>query len=514
LTRVRTEFGLGLISRGDVWRILARMNTPRPSLLVQLVLLPVLFFVGAKLSLALALMPGSIVMLWLPNGVLLAALLHFHMRRYGLFAVAILLAEIAADYPTYTFLEAMLFGAINLTEATLAYFLLMRWRFNSTFAGPIDLVKFLGAGPVISACVAATAAGATHIYFRNADITYLQFARVWWFSDGMGLLIVTPLVLSLWPTAAVRDSGSTLRWYDAIAVVLTLAAIGAFLMVENGELAGIRIRPVQLLPFVLYAAARLTPRATTLVLVAVSAAILYVTKNGQQPFGELPVQETVLQVQQIIFIMTISSLGLATLLAQLRANTREIEARVRERTLALHAANEQLQKLAVTDPLTGIANRRALFDTLRHEMERHRRHGHPLAVILFDIDRFKDVNDTYGHAIGDAALKHVAHISQQMIRSTDALARYGGEEFVLIAVETNRTQALQLAERVRDALRNSHVPVDHLGLRVTASFGVAMLRADDTDPEQLLRRADAALYAAKSAGRDRVVGELPPLVHV
>jgi diguanylate cyclase (GGDEF)-like protein len=289
--------------------------------------------------------------------------------------------------------------------------------------------------------------------------------------------------------------------------LLALGLIVALLLSENGMVRDLRIRPVELLPFALCAAARLTPKETTLVLVGFSAVILFITKNGQQPLGALPTQETVLQVQQIAFIMTVTSLGLTTLLAQLRANTGEIEDRVRERTLELRAVNEQLHKLAVTDSLTGLVNRRALFDLLHREMERHRRHGHEVAVIMFDVDRFKEVNDTYGHAIGDAVLRHVVGVTGRIIRGADTLGRYGGEEFVLVATETDKTQALLLAERIREALRNSELPMNHHGLRVTASFGVAILHADDAETEQMLRRADAALYAAKAAGRDRVVAE-------
>jgi len=163
--------------------------------------------------------------------------------------------------------------------------------------------------------------------------------------------------------------------------------------------------------------------------------------------------------------------------------------------------------LAHTDPLTGTLNRRALFDLLRREMERHRRHGHELAVIMFDIDHFKSVNDHYGHAVGDSVLQHVAQVAAKEVRGTDTLARYGGEEFVLVAPETDKIQALQLSDRVRVALRLDALPVRDRKLRVTASFGVALMRAQDTEPEELLQRADEALYAAKAAGRDRVMTE-------
>jgi diguanylate cyclase (GGDEF)-like protein len=172
--------------------------------------------------------------------------------------------------------------------------------------------------------------------------------------------------------------------------------------------------------------------------------------------------------------------------------------------------NEQLRRLAVTDPLTGTMNRRALFELMKREMERHLRHGHAFAVVLFDVDHFKDVNDRYGHNSGDAVLRHVATVTAHMVRSTDALARYGGEEFVIVAPETDAARALQLAERIREALQSSYVTVEDRQLAVTASFGVATLCAGDGEPEQILARADRALYAAKVGGRNQVVAD-PPL---
>jgi diguanylate cyclase (GGDEF)-like protein len=203
--------------------------------------------------------------------------------------------------------------------------------------------------------------------------------------------------------------------------------------------------------------------------------------------------------------MTATSLALCALLSQLRANTRELEMRVQERTAELTAANEALQRLIVTDPLTGLLNRRALRNLMRREFERSRRHRHDLAVIMFDLDHFKRVNDRFGHLAGDAVLSHVAGVATRSVRATDALARYGGEEFVIVAPETDPMEAQMLAERVREAIASSSVVFEGQQLAVTASFGVAFLCARDGDQDALIGRADAALYAAKGAGRNCVV---------
>jgi len=467
---------------------------------------PVLFYIGVKLSLAFAVMPEVVVMLWLPNGLVLATLVHFRLRRYAYFALLIVIAEIAADFPTFSIVEAALFGVINVLEVTIAYLLLRRWHFDPRFAAPSDIVKFLFAGPVVGAFVAACSGAAIYSYFRGTDATYFEFLRVWWFSDATGLLLVTPLILSLWPGASdTTGQHVALRWFDGIAVLLASVVVAIFLMSDKGMFHGIHVRLVLLFPFAIYAAARLTPRATIVVTVVLAAVVLSVTKNGRQPFGELPIHETVYQVQQFVFIMTAMSLGLVALLSQLRSKTRELEVRVHERTAELRAANEQLQRLAVTDPLTGLLNRRALLDLMQREMARALRHRHELAVIIFDVDRFKQVNDRYGHAAGDIVLRRMASVTAEMVRDTDILARYGGEEFVLVAPETDEAHALQLAERIRRVLQSSDVSVSADRLHVTASFGISMLRANDMTPEHILARADSALYAAKTGGRDRVI---------
>lgn len=485
------------------------MTAQVSTILIQLVLIPVLYYLGAKLSLALAVTtPEVLVTLWVPNSLLLAALFHFQLRRYAAFAAMIIVAEIAADYQTYSLAESVLFAAINLLEVTLAYLLLRRWRFDTRFTAPGDLWKFIMAGPVIGAFVSACVAATLHQYSRGGETAFLEFLRIWWFGDGLGLLILTPLFLSIWPpTAGATAERAALNWYDGVAIFGALVVMCAFLLSHRGMFLGISVRPVLLVPLTVYAAARFSIRTTTLVMTSIALIVLLVTRSGQQPFGDLPVHDTAVWAQELLFSMAIISIGLAALLSQLRANRRELETRVQERTAQLQAANAQLEKLAVTDALTGLLNRRALSDLFRREIERAQRHRRELAVIMFDVDHFKAINDRHGHSAGDAVLKQIAGIAAQSTRGTDTIARYGGEEFVLIAPETDRASALDLAERMRAALQSAEIRIDHQSLKVTASFGVAMLHGDDKKPEDVLHRADEALYAAKGAGRNRVMAE-------
>jgi len=176
---------------------------------------------------------------------------------------------------------------------------------------------------------------------------------------------------------------------------------------------------------------------------------------------------------------------------------------LKERYVKAAAQCEVLARTAHIDDLTGAYNRRHLDQTLRQAIEQAQRYARPLAAILLDIDSFKRVNDTYGHAAGDAVLIGTARVIRQQMRTTDTFGRWGGEEFLIIALETNRPQAHLLAERLRTIVAQQIYDQDG---SVTASFGVAICRADDS-AEALVGRADDALYRAKRHGRNRVEAE-------
>jgi diguanylate cyclase (GGDEF)-like protein len=177
-----------------------------------------------------------------------------------------------------------------------------------------------------------------------------------------------------------------------------------------------------------------------------------------------------------------------------------VMARTKEVLSESHSRANALTISAGTDELTGLANRRQLATTLVREIAHSRRTHTPLAVVILDIDHFKAINDTHGHAAGDDALRHTAAVLRAAIRASDLAGRWGGEEFLLVLPDADTTAALGVADRCRRALRAHHF--DDLGT-VTASFGVATLQPLD-DPETLIARADDALYAAKADGRDRV----------
>ena len=169
----------------------------------------------------------------------------------------------------------------------------------------------------------------------------------------------------------------------------------------------------------------------------------------------------------------------------------------------LHRANEDLQKLATTDGLTGLLNRRAADKRLSSEWQRARRLGHGAAMVLLDIDHFKEINDRYGHPAGDAGLRRLAAVIQSVMREMDFAARYGGEEFLVVLPETGEQGAQAFAERLRQEVAAAPVMHEEACFHMQVSLGVAITRDDEANYERWFTRADRALYRAKQGGRNR-----------
>ena len=172
-------------------------------------------------------------------------------------------------------------------------------------------------------------------------------------------------------------------------------------------------------------------------------------------------------------------------------------------TLANAASVRRLEEMATTDPMTGHLNKRALETEFEQRLRAAARFGRTLAVVVLDIDKFKNVNDTYGHSVGDVVIKGLGAVLGKCRRETDAIARFGGEEFVVVCEQTDGPGAFLLAERIREELQATIFPTEHGPLRVTCSLGVSSFPVDGDTRATLFERADQALYAAKHGGRNQ-----------
>ncbi|PKF63757.1 hypothetical protein CW745_02645 [Psychromonas sp. psych-6C06] len=183
-------------------------------------------------------------------------------------------------------------------------------------------------------------------------------------------------------------------------------------------------------------------------------------------------------------------------LAETTISRDSLQALVDERTAALEA-------LSNTDPLTNVANRRALYKRGETEFLRSKRYPSPLALLMIDCDFFKKINDTHGHLVGDHVLKQLCRTFEKEIRDVDFLARYGGEEFVILLPHCETQGAIELAKRLQQALNSTTIETDNISLTVTVSIGIALSDDDDKTFEGLLNRADESMFLAKENGRNR-----------
>ena len=165
--------------------------------------------------------------------------------------------------------------------------------------------------------------------------------------------------------------------------------------------------------------------------------------------------------------------------------------------------HETIYKMTIVDGLTGVNNKRFLMETLEREIPRARRHQRPLALVMFDIDHFKHINDTYGHLAGDYVLKELAQLVKGRLRPDDVLGRYGGEEFCVVLPETDLNGGASMAEAIRMLVEGHAFVFEQERITVTISLGVAVLQ-DDNDVTSFLKNADERLYAAKRGGRNQV----------
>jgi diguanylate cyclase (GGDEF)-like protein len=202
----------------------------------------------------------------------------------------------------------------------------------------------------------------------------------------------------------------------------------------------------------------------------------------------------------------------ADLYQRLTLLNQSLEQKVAERTAELVSANnrlsilnQQLERLSITDSLTQTHNRRHFMERLSQEVKRAHRYGSEVSLLMFDIDHFKSVNDTYGHLAGDFVLSELATGIKKTLRETDLLARYGGEEFTIIATPINHPEALKLAERIRSFIECHVFNHDNHRIKVTVSIGVSTWEPSMKDDfEKMILQADSSLYCAKKAGRNRV----------
>ena len=323
-----------------------------------------------------------------------------------------------------------------------------------------------------------------------AGLASTSEVRVWTACSVLGLIAVYAAIRSGW-SRRFKDPALTL------AQILYAITCCAAAFVIAGPARGVTLPILAII--LMFGIFGLTTRQMLGVLVY--SLVAFGVASGVVAARDEPDYPTVVAAAYVgmVVVVLLSSTFLTTRVQSTREHLRRQKAELAQ-------ALEQIRQLATHDDLTGLLNRRAMLDRMQLEQRRSLRSGSPLLIAQLDIDHFKAVNDTHGHAAGDLVLQSFADTVRRNVRDTDVLARWGGEEFVLLLCDTPAADAVTLMERLRQAVQAMQVPVPQGGQPITVTVSIGLARHAPADPlAGTLERADRALYAAKAGGRNRVV---------
>jgi diguanylate cyclase (GGDEF)-like protein len=434
--------------------------------------LVVAYFVAGKLGLRLASLNASATAIWPCTGLALAAFLIFGYRVWP----AILAGAFLVNLTTAgSLLTSVGIAAGNTLEGVAGCYLVNRFAGGQrAFEKAQNVFKFALFAGMISTAVSATV-GVTALALGGFAhwSRYGAIWLTWWLGDGVGAVVVTPLLILWW-------QNPRLDWTRRQIVELVFLFSGLLLtgQIVFGGLfhTALKNYPFEYLciPFLIWAAFGFGRRKAATATCLLAAIATWGTLRGFGPFARESQNTSLLLMQTFMGIMAVTTLVLAAEVTEHRR------------------AEEHVRELVITDALTGLANYRGLVDALAAEIRRYGRTRRPFAVILMDLDGLKKINDAYGHLVGSRAICRLAEVLRVHSREIDTAARYGGDEFVLVLPETDLREGKQVAQRISERLRN-----DGEEPPLSVSTGTAIHPQDGSTVEELLGAADRALYKQK-----------------
>jgi diguanylate cyclase (GGDEF)-like protein len=440
--------------------------------------LAVVYFVAGRLGLQMASVHASATAVWPCTGIAIAALLIF---GYGVWP-GILIGAFLVNLTTAGSVETSIGIAIgNTLEAMAACYLVSRFaRGAEAFVRAQDIFKFAVLAGLAATTVSATMGVATLAAGGFAEWTaFGSIWSTWWLGDAVGALIMTPLLL-LWRENP-RVHWKTERWTEATFLFLGLLATGWFVFSGTFH-SELKNYPLEYLciPFLIWVGFRFGQREVATAICVLAGIAAWGTMHGYGPFARESQNTSLLLMQIFMGIMAVT--------------TQVLAAEVSER----RRAEERVRNLAVSDPLTGLANYRQLVEALETEIKRYGRNERPFVLLLLDLDGLKKINDAHGHLVGSRALCRLADMLRLYSREMDTAARYGGDEFVLILPETDAEAARLVAQRISRRLADDgEVP------KVSVSIGTAVYPDDGETINEILGAADRDLYREKGVPKKR-----------
>ncbi|MEZ5319792.1 MAG: diguanylate cyclase [Vicinamibacterales bacterium] len=437
-----------------------------------LAFLVIAYVVTGRAGLAFAWAHPAASAIWPPSGLALGAFLVLGYRVWPavLAGAVVLYASVVGALPA-----VLALGAANTVEAMVAAYLINRYAGGRlALQGPGTAFRF--AGLVILAGTTISPTLGTLTLAASGQAPWADYGAIWMTSSVgsvTGMLLVAPAVM-------LGLRGVDLRWQSRSfqeGVLLFAAVVLVGLMGYGGFPAALRGYPTEylLFPVLLFVVVRLGRRAGVAAMLLLDLIIMGGTLNGYGPFVRSTPEASVILVQVFIAVTAVMTMALSAM------------------TSEYLVAEAQLRELVVTDPLTGLPNYRRLIDVLTTEIARANRTEQPFAVVFFDMDGLKRINDDLGHLIGSRAVCRFAETLRASCRTTDTAARYGGDEFVAVLPDTDADGARVVIKRVSDRLAE-----DTDKPQLSCSAGVAVYPADGGTPTTLLSAADRALYAAKA----------------